>query len=151
MLAIKRKKALLIIISIIAISLFGVASILVLNKSINSKKSYSMKLIDIIEKDEESLLSKEELDDYEIKVNEELKEAINGEADNFEIKSAYYALGAIEFLENEQSIYYLTEALKYSNDKDIKDIEYEVDIKIYSGLSSNYIKLKKEEEAAFFF
>ena len=50
MLAIKRNKILLIIISIIIVSLFGVASTLVLNKSINLKKSYALKLIGIIDK-----------------------------------------------------------------------------------------------------
>ena len=53
MLAIKRKKILVIIISIIMIILFAIASILILNQSINGEKSYSIKLIDIIDKDEE--------------------------------------------------------------------------------------------------
>ncbi|MBD7915375.1 hypothetical protein H9660_09465 [Clostridium sp. Sa3CUN1] len=153
MLAIKRNKILLIIISIIIVSLFGVASTLVLNKSINLKKSYALKLIGIIEKDEESLLTKEELEDYEIKINQELEKELNEKKDKFKIKSAYYALGAIEFVkgENYKSIDYLYEALKYNNYKDVKDTEYEVDIRIYSGLSSNYIKLKKAEEASVFF
>ncbi|WP_204572839.1 hypothetical protein, partial [Clostridium saudiense] len=62
-------------------------------------------------------------------------------------------MGAIKFLENknEESINYLKEALKYSNHIDIKDDEYELDIKIYSALSSNYIKLKKLEESESFF
>ncbi|WP_133013685.1 GGDEF domain-containing protein [Clostridium cuniculi] len=153
MLAIKRKKILTIIISIIMIVLFGIASILILNQSIKSEKSYSIKLIDIIDKDEESLLNEEELEDYELKIEEELKAELNGNKDNFKIKSAYYALGAIKFLENknEESINYLKEALKYSNYIDIKDYEYELDIKIYSALSSNYIKLKKLEESESFF
>ncbi len=153
MLAIKRNKILLTIISIIIVSLFGIASTLVLNKSINLKKSYALKLIGIIEKDEESLLTKEELEDYEIKINQELEKELNEKKDKFKIKSAYYALGAIEFVkgENYKSIDYLYEALKYNNYKDVKDTEYEVDIRIYSGLSSNYIKLKKAEEASVFF
>lgn len=153
MLALKRKNILVIIISVIMIVLFGVASISILNKSINSKKSYSMKLIDIIDKDQESLLSKEDLEDYELKIEEELNKAINENGDNFKIKSAYYALGSIKFLEdeNEQSIDYLKEALKYGNHIDIQDNEYELDIKIYSGLSSNYIKLNKMEESESFF
>ena len=153
MLAIKRKKILVIIISIIMIILFAIASILILNQSIKGEKSYSIKLIDIIDKDEESLLNEEELEDYELKIEEELKAETNGNKDNFKIKSAYYALGAIKFLENknEESINYLKEALKYSNHIDIKDDEYELDIKIYSALSSNYIKLKKLEEAESFF
>ena len=60
MLAIKRKKILVIIISIIMIILFAIASILILNQSIKGEKSYSIKLIDIIDKDEESLLKEEE-------------------------------------------------------------------------------------------
>lgn len=153
MLAIKRKKILVIIISIIMIILFAIASILILNESIKGEKSYSIKLIDIIDKDEESLLNEEELEDYELKIEEELKAETNGNKDNFKIKSAYYALGAIKFLENknEESINYLKEALKYSNHIDIKDDEYELDIKIYSALSSNYIKLKKLEESESFF
>lgn len=153
MLALKRKNILVIIISVIMIVLFGVASISILNKSINSKKSYSMKLIDIIDKDQESLLSKEDLEDYKLKIEEELNKAINENGDNFKIKSAYYALGSIKFLEdeNEQSIDYLKEALKYGNHIDIQDNEYELDIKIYSGLSSNYIKLNKMEESESFF
>ena len=153
MLAIKRKKILVIIISIIMIILFAIASILILNQSIKGEKSYSIKLIDIIDKDEESLLNEEELEDYELKIEEELKAETNGNKDNFKIKSAYYALGAIKFLENknEESINYLKEALKYSNHIDIKDDEYELDIKIYSALSSNYIKLKKLEESESFF
>lgn len=153
MLAIKRKKILVIIISIIMIILFAIASILILNESIKGEKSYSIKLIDIIDKDEESLLNEEELEDYELKIEEELKAETNGNKDNFKIKSAYYALGAIKFLENknEESINYLKEALKYSNHIDIKDYEYELDIKIYSALSSNYIKLKKLEESESFF
>lgn len=148
MLAIKRKKILVIIISIIMIILFAIVSILILSQFINSEKSYSIKLIDIIDKDEELLLNEEELEDYEIKIEKELKAETNGNEDNFKTKRAYYALGAIKFLENknEESINYLKEALKYSNHIYIKDDEYELDIKIYSALSSNYIKLKKLEE-----
>ena len=152
MLAIKRKKILVIIISIIMIILFAIASILVLNQSIKGEKSYSKKLINIIDKDEESLLNEEELEDYELKIQEELQEDMNGDKNNFKIKSEYYALGVIKFLENknDESINYLKEALKYDNYMNIKDDEYELDIKINSALSSNYIKLKKLEESESF-
>lgn len=86
MLAIKRKKILVIIISIIMIILFAIASILILNQSIKGEKSYSIKLIDIIDKDEESLLNEEELEDYELKIEEELKAETNGNKDNFKIR-----------------------------------------------------------------
>ena len=153
MLSIKMKRVVLIIMSIFLTTLFIVCSFIIANKYIDSKKSYAMKLIDIIQNDKESLLTREELDDYENKIEEELKAQLNGIQDNLEIKSAYYALGAIEFLENEneESIYYLSEALKYNSDRDVKSIEDEVDIKIYSGLSSNYIKLKNLEESKVFF
>ena len=153
MLALKIKKILVIIISIIMIVLFGVVSISILNKSINSKKSYAIELIDMIDKDQESTLSKEDLEDYELKIEEELNEQLNENKDNLKIKRSYYALGAIKFLEgeNEQSIEYLKEALKYGNHIDIQDNEYELDIKIYSALSSNYIKLNKMEESERFF
>ena len=153
MVAIKRKEILVIIISIIMIFLFGVASISILNEVRNSEKSYSMKLIESIDRDDESLLSKEELKDYQLKIEEELKEEMNGDKDSFKIECAYYALGAIKFLENEndQSIEYLKEALKYSDYTNIPNKEYELDIKIYSALSSNCIKLKKLEESEIFF
>ena len=149
MLAIRRKRILISIILIITIILFSIASILTLNEYIKSGKTYSMKLIDIIDKDKESQLSKEELEDYKLKIEEELNE----EEDNFKIKSAYYALGVIKFLENEneQSIDYLKEALRYSNYEDIEENEYELNIKIYSALSSNYIKLKNLEESENYF
>ena len=152
MLAIK-KKILVIIISIIMMILFGAISISILNEYTNSNKLYSMKLIDIIDKDEESQLSKEELDDYEVKIEEELKEELNGEQNYFKIKCEYYALGAIKFLENEneKSIEYLKESLNYIDYRDIQDNEYEMNIKIYSALSSNYIKLNKLEESQDFF
>lgn len=151
MLAIKRKNILIIIISIIMIVLFGIALILILNKPINSEKSYSKKLINIIDKDEESLLNEEELEEYGLKIEEELQKYINGDKDNLKIKSGYYALGAIKFLQdkNEESIGYLNEALKYSNYINIKD--YELDIKIYSTLSNNYTKLENIEESEKFF
>ena len=98
------------------------------------------------------MLNEEELEDYELKIQEELQEDMNGDKNNFKIKSEYYALGVIKFLENknDESINYLKEALKYDNYMNIKDDEYELDIKINSALSSNYIKLKKLEESESF-
>lgn len=147
------KKGLVIIISIIIIILLGVTSIPILNKYTSDEESYSMKLIEIIEKDEESQLSRDELNKYKIEIQKELNAQLNGEKDNLKIKSSYYALGVIKFLENknEESINYLKEALKYSNYKDIKDEEYDIDIKIYSALSSNYIKLNKKDESEGYF
>ena len=121
MLAIRRKNILIIIISIIMIVLFRIA--LILNKSINSEKSYSKKLINIIDKDEESLLNEEELEEYELKIEEELQEYINDDKDNLKIKSGYYALGAIKFLQdkNEESIGYLNEAINLACSKNFSD------------------------------
>lgn len=132
------KRKVFILISIIFIFFI---SIILINKNIIEEK-YSLKLIEIIEKDEESKLSKDQLILYEDEIKKELDEALQSNDNN--IKELYYCLGAIKYLEKEnyESNKYLREALKYKAKNEV-----DIDIKIYSALSSNYIMQNKSKES----
>ncbi|MGL5346825.1 MAG: diguanylate cyclase [Peptostreptococcaceae bacterium] len=149
----KNNKLLKSTILIILILLSSVILLISINKYNKIDKSYSANIIDIIDKDEELLVSKNELQNYEKEINKELKSRLKENKSKFKIKESYYAIGAIKYLQNNstESIYYLNKALEYGEiDSSNKDI-IELDMKIYSALSSNYIMQKNIEQSQYFF
>lgn len=116
-------------------------------------KPYSVRLIDIIDKDEEAKLSRKNLNFFEKEINKEIEKYLNSKDNSFKLKQCYYALGAIKFLENEnsQSIDYMKKALEYGTFDKTNMKTLELDIRIYSALSSNCISQKKLEESELFF
>lgn len=107
-------------------------------------KPYSVRLIDIIDKDEEAKLSRKNLNFFEKEINKEIEKYLNSKDNSFKLKQCYYALGAIKFLENEnsQSIDYMKKALEYGTFDKTNMKTLELDIRIYSALSSNCISQK---------
>ncbi|MGL5378853.1 diguanylate cyclase [Clostridium sp.] len=147
MLNFKKRKGIKAIILLI----FILVIFLLISKNIYKKEdiSYTTKLINLVDKDEEDLLNKEELKNYEIEINKELKK----NKDDFKIKQSYYAIGAVKYLQSDsiKSIQYLNKALEYGGINITSKANVELDVKIYSALATNYIMEKNINKSEIFF
>lgn len=123
---------------LLIISIFGIINYK------NISQPYAVKIVEIIKEDKERALTVDELNTYEMKINEELQ--IDKSSKN--TKLGYYALGAISYLKQDynQSIDHLLKALEYTEAQDNG-----IELMIYSALSSNYIHFNDLEEAEKYF
>ncbi|MGL5378460.1 tetratricopeptide repeat protein, partial [Clostridium sp.] len=152
MLNLKSKNINKIIFLLICTVLVLTGVFITLKKYNKQEESYTLKLIEIIDRDEESRLTEDEIENYEVEINKELDTRLKDNKEMYKIKKTYYALGAIKYLQNEhsESIAYLNKALEYGViDNEKKNIE--LDVRIYSALSSNHIIQQNIEESEIFF
>ncbi|MGL4738975.1 MAG: hypothetical protein ACRCW2_16115, partial [Cellulosilyticaceae bacterium] len=136
--------------------ILGVVITLALLLNLNNetkKESVTNQFIAIVDKDEEKGLNKNELEYYQKAIKKELNGYLENDKDNYKIRSGYYAIGAIKYLENEYdaAIHYLKEALKYHSLTEEKQSKIDIDVRIYSALSSSYIQKKEIKESTSYF
>ncbi|MGG5461730.1 tetratricopeptide repeat protein [Clostridium sp. B9] len=99
---------------------------------------YFDRMIKLIMDDEERKLNKSELETFRKNIISEVESI----SDVYLLEKAYYALGAIEYLEGnyEKSIEFLIKSSNY-NPENLNNI----DLMIYSALSTNYMKIGELE------
>lgn len=101
--------------------------------------TYTAEFLDIINTDKQYLQDSDDLEIFEKNILNELENTSN--QDFSQLKKSYYALGYIKYLQNETdiSIKYLNKSYSYKVNDTHKNNE--LNVKILSALSNNYIRI----------